>query len=240
MGSYHGNSDDEHQSMPSTTVNEVTRARSRPVSSNQAGLHPRLARSVARHLEFPFRRPVADHSLEAYRALAQSLASKPRPLVLDSFCGTGQSTAELARRHPSHLVVGVDQSGHRLQRHRRGAAGNYLLLQASAEDIWQLLIRDRLTVDHHYLLYPNPWPKGKHLQRRVHGHASFPWLLRLGGSLELRSNWQVYVEEFGVAMHLAGRTGVVSRVDASSPLTLFERKYRDSGHVLWRYRSGPP
>lgn len=240
MGSYHGNSDDEHQSMRSSSVNDVTQVRSRPVSSNQAGLHPRLAQTVLRHLEHPFLRPVAVHSEEAYRELTQALAAEPRPLVLDSFCGTGQSTAALAQRHPSHLVVGVDQSRHRLQRHQRASAGNYLLLCANAEDIWQLLLRDTLTVDHHYLLYPNPWPKGKHLQRRVHGHAGFPWLLQLGGSVELRSNWNIYVEEFGVAMHLAGRPGVVSRIEPPSPLTLFERKYRDSGHGLWRYHCGAP
>ncbi len=95
-------------------------------------------------------------------------------------------------------------------------------------------------MDYHYLLYPNPWPKAKHLQRRVHGHASFAWLSGLGGRVELRSNWQLYVEEFGMAMHLAGRRGYVSRLMAEFPLTAFERKYRDSGHRLWCFRSAAP
>ena len=82
----------------------------------------------------------------------------------------------------------------------------------------------------------NPWPKAAHLQRRVHGHASFPLLLRLGGSLELRSNWQLYVEEFSCAMHLAGQRGRVATVSDSDPaISLFEQKYRDSGHLLWAY-----
>ena len=213
---------------------------SRPVSSNQQGLHPRLAETVARHLRHPCRRPVAPHSLAAYRVVADKLAADGRPLVLDSFCGTGQSTALLAQRYPNHLVLGVDRSGHRLHKHAEVKAENYLLLHASAEDIWQLLLRDALTVDAHYVLYPNPWPKAKHLQRRVHGHPGFQWLLQLGGSVELRSNWQLYVEEFGLAMHLAGRRGTVSRLDAAVPLTLFELKYRNSGHKLWRYRYKAP
>jgi tRNA (guanine-N7-)-methyltransferase len=191
-----------------------------------------------RHLESSFLRPVAPHSERAYSALAEQLAGEPRPLILDSFCGTGMSTAQLAQQHPAHLVVGVDQSAHRLAKHER-RPGNYLLLRANCEDIWQLLLRNGQRLDHHYLLYPNPWPKGKHLQRRVHGHASFPWLLQLGGSLELRSNWQLYVEEFGLAMHIAGRRGTVSRVTGAPALTLFEDKYQRSGQALWRYFSAP-
>jgi len=181
---------------------------------------------------------VAAHNLQAYARLTTLLHTRPRPLILDSFCGTGHSTAVLAERHPGHLVVGIDKSARRLSKHPGGKSENYLLLQADCEDIWHLLVRDNLRADYHYLLYPNPWPKAAHLQRRVHGHASFPLLLRLGGSLELRSNWQLYVEEFGCAMHLAGQRGRVATVSDSDPaISLFEQKYRDSGHLLWAYRT---
>ena len=100
-----------------------------------------------------------------------------------------------------------------------------------------LLEIDRLSVDYHYLLYPNPWPKPGHLKRRVHGDPAFSSLLQLGGTVELRSNWQVYVEEFGSALHLAGH---FSRVDSVAngevPVSLFEAKYAASGHRLWRLR----
>ena len=212
---------------------------SRPVISNQPGLHPRLALNLLRHLEHPLRRPPAPHSVAAYSALQRRLAQRPSPLVLDSFCGTGMSTESLARKHPDHLVVGIDQSAHRLGKHQPGQTDNYLLLQAQAEDIWALLLADGHRATHHYLLYPNPWPKRKHLQRRVHGHGSFPLLLALGGHIELRSNWQLYVEEFGVAMHLAGRRGRVRQVSDEPALTLFEEKYRNSGHALWAYIASP-
>ncbi len=212
---------------------------SRAVSSNQSGPHPKLARVVARHLQSDFKRPVAEHSREAYAALSARLEAEGRPLVLDSFCGTGQSTAILARRHPNCLIAGIDQSAHRLDKHVPDTSANYLLLRAEAEDIWQLLLRDNHRPTQHYLLYPNPWPKGKHLQRRIHGHPGFAWLLALGGDIELRSNWQLYVEEFGMAMHLAGRRGCVSLIPgAPPPLTRFEEKYQRSGHKLWCYRSG--
>ncbi len=214
-------------------------ANSRRISSNQRHLHPRLAAQVRKHLQTRSLRPVARHNREAYRQLQAALGRRARPLVLDSFCGTGQSTVELARRHPHHLVVGIDKSAQRLARHVRSEPDNYLLLQADCEDIWQLLAQDSLDVERHYLLYPNPWPKAAHLQRRIHGHPGFPLLLRLAqrlaGHIELRSNWQLYVEEFGVAMHLAGCPGRVGRIDPAPAITLFERKYQRSGHDLWAF-----
>jgi tRNA (guanine-N7-)-methyltransferase len=225
---------------------------SRQVQSNQSRPHPRLAEVVRRHLQTVYRKPVAEHDNAAFARLLAALEPEPRPLVLDSFCGTGHSTALLARRHPDHLVVGVDKSAARLAKHPGRADDGYLLLQANCEAIWQLLADRGLTVDHHYLLYPNPWPRSRQLQRRVHGHPGFGLLLQLArgagqddaaggrgnhrGQIELRSNWQLYVEEFGLAMHLAGVRGSVARLLPEVPLTLFEAKYHRSGHALWVYR----
>ncbi len=218
------------------------RDKSRLVSSNQPHLNPRLGEVVQRHLRSEHRKPPAPHNLAAYDELRERLEWEPRPLVLDSFCGTGYSTALLARRHPEHLVVGVDKSEQRLARQPGAPAQNSLLLRADCEDVWYLLARDRVPVDYHYLFYPNPWPKSRHLQRRVHGHASFPLLLRLArdgqpGRLELRSNWQLYLEEFGSALHIAGHPGVLRRISGDPEISLFERKYRDSGHDLWQFEA---
>jgi tRNA G46 methylase TrmB len=223
---------------------------SRRVSSTQQGIHPRLPSVLRRHLGTQDRTPIADHNRRAFETLWERLAAEARPLVLDSFCGTGYSTAQLAARHPDHLVVGIDKSAHRVARHRRVNDRDYLLLRAECEPLWTLLARSGTRLDYHYLLYPNPWPKPAQLRRRVHGHPAFAALLQLGGRLELRSNWQLYVEEFGVAAHLAGHPGRVSMLPAegadAADLSLFERKYRRSGHTLWRFRAdlerraGPP
>lgn len=210
-------------------------ALSRQPTSNQEHLHPRLAATVRKHLKSPSRKPVASHNAAAFELLLRELAARPRPLVLDSFCGTGHSTAALAQRHRGHLVVGIDKSGHRLAKQPGNVTDNAIFLQAECEDLWRLLAERGVAVDYHYLLYPNPWPKAKHLQRRVHGGAGLFWLLQLGGRIELRSNWQTYVEEFGVALHLAAHPGSVARAIPSRPLSLFERKYLDSGHELWAF-----
>lgn len=213
-------------------------AASRQVSSNQLHTHPGLPALLQRHLQARWQKPVAGFNREAFDQIINSLAGQPRPLILDSFCGTGLSTAQLATRHPDHLVVGIDQSAQRLSRHSH-AQDNYLLLRAECEPLWLLLVEAGITLSHHYLLYPNPWPKRSHLKRRIHGHPAFPLLLALGGAIELRTNWQIYAEEFGLALHLAGVSGYVSQFLLEDyALTLFEQKYADSGHALWRYKGG--
>lgn len=218
-------------------------ARSRPVTSNQDGPHPRLAELVRKHLATEFRRPEAPYSRQAFEALLERWDGR-QPLVLDSACGTGESTAVLARRHPRALVVGVDQSEERTTRGLRKLAGtlpgNALVLRAEVTDLWALLARRGARLSHHYLLYPNPWPKAEHLMRRWHGHPRLGDLLRLGGRLELRTNWDVYAMEFAQALALLGIGATLETVAEEPALTPFERKYRQSGHRLWRLRADLP
>jgi len=216
-------------------------ANSRPVSSSQQRVHRDLPRLVRRHLASHWRRPPHSLTVDVRDALTDALTdaqTRDRPLVLDSFCGTGHSTRLLARDYPDCTVIGVDKSAARLSRHvrRDGERGsdNYRLLRAQCEEVWAWLADQGAQLKAHYLLYPNPWPKPAQLKRRVHGHPGFPLLLRLGGQLELRCNWQTYAEEFGVALTIAGQQPVVAVVKHGEPLSLFERKYRDSGHTLWR------
>ena len=213
---------------------------SRSISSSQVGIHPKLASLVKRHQHSEWREPLAPHNQLAIAALDEWLEKGSGALIVDSFCGTGQSTAALAAMYPDRRVLGIDKSAHRLARHGEQSTDNYLLLQADCEPLWAWMNARQIQVEAHYLLYPNPWPKPSQLKRRIHGHPAFPLLLAMGGRVELRSNWQIYVEEFGLAMGLSGRLGVVKEYQPTEPLTLFERKYQDSGHTLWLFTASRP
>ena len=156
------------------------------------------------------------------------------PLIFDSFCGVGESTIAIASQHPQALVIGIDKSLARLDKHPDSELKNYHLLRADVEDFWRLAVDANWKLSQHYLLYPNPWPKSSHFKRRVHGSPLFPSLLALGGKLELRSNWQIYVEEFAQAANIAGHACQVQTIDPPNPITPFERKYQQSGQVLWQ------
>ncbi len=213
-------------------------ANSRIPTSAQQGVHEHLLRRVRRHLEAPFRKPYADYNRAAFEESLSGWDGRA-PLILDAGCGVGHSTIQLARSFPDHWVIGVDQSEDRLSRRKPYPVAllpaNMVFVRADLVDYWRLAVDAGLTLARHYVLYPNPWPKIGHLARRWHAHPVFPFLVRLGGVLECRSNWQVYVEEFAAA--LGAVTGASVRwesFEAPAPLTPFERKYRDSGQCLFR------
>ncbi|NNC54278.1 MAG: SAM-dependent methyltransferase [Pseudomonadales bacterium] len=216
---------------------QQTESVSRNVQSSQAGVHENLTQLVKKHLRTRSSRPYATHNLQAFEALMQ--AADGRELILDSGCGTGSRTATLAKRHPRALVAGIDKSAKRLagpaQAIKTTGNGNAIFLRADLFDFFRIAASQGTRLHKHYILYPNPWPKPGHLQRRWHGSAVFRDIVELGGEIELRSNWRVYVEEFSVALDIAGINCTVEQLkpDDADTLTPFEKKYHRSGHDLW-------
>ncbi|MGO0790971.1 tRNA (guanine(46)-N(7))-methyltransferase TrmB [Herbaspirillum seropedicae] len=212
---------------------------SSPISSAQTGVHEQLASLVARHAAHPFRKPVADYNLRAFEASMDAWrAAGQAPLILDTGCGVGLSTLHLASQYPDHFVIGIDQSADRLARHTHWNGPepvNLCFVRADLVDYWRLALQAGVRPARHYLLYPNPWPKIGHLARRWQGHAVFPAIVALGGQIECRSNWRIYVEEFAAALsQLSGQRIQAEAWRPERPITPFERKYLASGHALWR------
>ena len=210
-------------------------ANSRIPESAQQGVHEHLVELVAKHVRCEFRKPYLDYNKAAFEHSLAGWDGKA-PLILDAGCGVGWSTLRLAAEFPDHFVIGVDQSSDRLERGKPlPLPANALLLRADLVDFWRLFDEAGVRLARHYLLYPNPWPKIGHLSRRWHGHPVFPAMLELGGVLECRSNWRIYIEEFCFA--IGWMTDSQPSCEAflpEAPLTPFERKYLDSGHALWR------
>ncbi len=225
--------------MKKTSDNSV----SRHVISNQLDVHPKLEKLVRKHLAHPFRKPFAAHNIQAFKAAEIWLQQQGRPLILDSFCGVGESTLHLARQYPDCAVIGIDKSAARLDKHHAYMSTlpeNYLLVQADVDDFWRLARNAAWRPSRHFLLYPNPWPKSDQIKLRVHGSPVFTDLLALGGELELRSNWSLYVEEFARAVVIAGGKSLLETFHSESTITPFERKYQRAGQTLWRCLATAP
>ncbi len=206
---------------------------------DEAAVQQLVERHVAQHATYLNKRPIAAHTRAAFKAAAEFARSREAALIIDAGCGTGRSTLKLAERYPDRTVIGVDRSEARLSKGRQ-VPDNALLLRAELGDFWRLLNDSKdLTVEETYLLYPNPYPKTKHLKLRFQGHASLPSLLNAcGRKLTVRASWRTYLEEFRLACRKAGELGIrpdlVSKgpyelSDLRDPLTLFERKYAKAG-----------
>jgi tRNA G46 methylase TrmB len=217
------------------------------ITSGQVEVHERLLEIVQKHLREPYQKPIATHTLTVFEqsrtwiesALALK-ADRGASIILDSCCGTGESTYNLALEHPDSFVIGIDQSEHRLS---KSPSHNYdsirervLLLRADIIDFWRLCYSASFAFDKLYILYPNPYPKAKHIQRRWHGHPILPTILSLSQHIELRTNWNIYAQEFSQALNFCNRPNTIVEIQDSivNPLTPFERKYAQSGHLLYK------
>lgn len=260
------------------------------VTSNQETLHKDLEEVVRKYARTTFLRPIADHTREAFAevetfvekfygkngdpgtasgvtnairdgAPSANAETAPQAVILDSGCGTGESTIHIARRFPGIPVIGIDKSCARLnkagnpsQTAGEDVPANAFWIRAELLDFWRLALdyvkACKWTIPYHAVYYPNPWPKQSEATRRFHMHPIFPTLLALGKTIELRTNWEIYAREFAEAARIvfeewANNASNVAHpntqpqitcesFDSEKPETAFERKYKEARQKLWR------
>jgi len=214
---------------------------SKAIVTNQPGIHEKLEEVVSKHMTHRFQKPYQQHTVEAFEEVERLVKAHQGEVILDACCGVGQSTRLLAKQNPQALVIGVDKSDNRITRNVEEVAteegeqvDNYVLVRADLNDFYRLVAKANWPIKKHYILYPNPWPKSKHLQRRWHGSAVFPEILSIGETITLRSNWRLYLEEFQAAALIGKRKGEISLVEDEQALTPFEAKYKASGQQCWQ------
>lgn len=237
----------------------MSRSTSRAVTSKQNGVHEDLIKLVNRHREHDFKRPIAQHTQQAFVHFLEWLDDWQGDLVVDACCGVGESTMRLAQQFPLSRVVGIDKSIARLGKHHSYQetisnttiaspnACNYQLFQADLNDFWRLLaqyLKDNKpawTISEQYIFYPNPYPKKSQLGKRWHASALLPSILAVSNNLELRSNWSIYLQEFLVAAQQYGLSGEISEIKREDvnesgiqAITPFERKYLDANQTCFK------
>jgi tRNA (guanine-N7-)-methyltransferase len=208
-------------------------------------------------------RPVAAHTQRAFARVAAWRAARPagRPLVLDLGCGTGRSSAWIARGEAGCDVVGVDRNAALVGKSaafvsvdegdregerppaRAEVPGNVIVVRAEQGDFLRLADEAGWRVAKAYVLYPSPYPKPAGLKSRLYGSPVFPLLVGLlagGGSLEARASWPAYLEELTAAAVALAPGAVVDgprRFFVAGPdrvVSNFEEKYHRCGLPVYR------
>jgi len=98
----------------------------RAVSTNQADIYDKLEAVVRKYARSCYLRPLADHTRTAFAQAREFVENfyrerglpegACREVILDSGCGTGESTWNIARLHPGTAVIGIDKSALRLSK----------------------------------------------------------------------------------------------------------------------------
>ena len=231
----------------------------RSISTNQTGIHPDLQKVLSKHRDAPSQRPIAGHTCIAFAVLLEFLEGWRGEVIIDAGCGVGESTINIAVLYPHAKVIGIDKSIARLDKHKsyvkalndnqthdgnsQPQVANYLLLQADLHDFWRLLLQhiENSKPDWHvarqFILYPNPYPKKTQLGKRWHGSALFNVIVKVSANIEIRSNWQLYLQECSVAASFYGLHSALSVIDIgndSVAYTPFERKYSSAGQACFK------
>ena len=240
-------------------------AGARAVTTNQTDIYDKLEEVVRKYASTEYLRPIADHTRTAFAEAEKFVLNfyeqkipacagmtnqgtggneggavrSTYKVILDSGCGTGESTLNVAIANPGIPVIGIDKSAARLT--KAGAAPqNAFLVRAELLDFWRLALgkvkAGQWHIPYHALYYPNPWPKQSEATRRFHLHPIFPTLLQLGDAIELRTNWEIYAREFAEAARIATPDCSISHeaFESERPITAFERKYKEARQQLWR------
>ena len=217
---------------------------SNEVITNQSGINENLIDLINRNKENEFRKPFSDFSIQAFEEIEKWVIAKgQQPIILDMCCGVGESSFLLAKEDPNTLVIGIDKSLDRIERNndfKQSMLPNLLLVRADLLDLWPMFAKHqtKFNIVKQYVLYPNPYPKNKHVKMRWHGHAIFPSIMAIKAPIELRSNWKLYLEEFLLAANEFHNctNDIVEEFIPEVLFTPFERKFFNSGQKLFRLK----
>lgn len=182
-------------------------------------------------------RPVPEYINE----IKQRLLSIKRELIIDAFCGVGESTYHLAKKFPNYIVLGFDKSLNRLETKslfKDDLPENMLLIRSDIMDlypmIYELVHEEKLKIFKQFILYPNPWPKKKNLKRRIYANPIISFVFALGSEIEVRSNWGRLIVEFSMVSEYFNFHSSIKKVETQTSLTPFERKYRGSDQSVFQ------
>ena len=167
------------------------------------------------------------------------------PLVLEIGFGMGDALLNFARVHPQQHVIGVELYrpglGAVLHQAAREQLSNIRLLEGDARELLETAFHPR-QLHQINIFFPDPWPKRKHLKRRLID-ADFARLLasRLesGGVVNLATDWEPYAEwmfnvlEGEPALRNRQPDGGFAARCADRPITKFEARGQRLGHGVW-------
>jgi len=168
------------------------------------------------------------------------LFGRAAPLQVDLGCGDGSFLCDLARQFPHKNFLGIERLTKRVEKVRRKAQmiGNLRVLSTDTLFAVRYLLPEN-SAEAFYLLFPDPWPKRRHQQRRIFTHD---FLDAIAMALEENGILHIATDQFDYFQHIEGLSRADSRFEAvpqprhkaDLPSTKFERQFHEKGLPIYR------
>ena len=121
-------------------------------------------------------------------------------ITLEIGCGHGHFLVAYGKQNPSEICVGIDVNRGRIYKGRRkvemAAIKNVHFIECDSMEFLALL-PNRIKVRNTWILYPDPWPKKRHLKNRIIQDVflkSLALKTKEGGMLLIRSDYEPYLD----------------------------------------------
>ena len=161
-------------------------------------------------------------------------------LQVDLGCGDGSFVCDLAQQFPDKNFLGIERLTKRVEKVRRKAEmiDNLRVLGTDTLFAVRYLLPEN-SVEIFYLLFPDPWPKRRHQQRRIFTGDfldAISMTLQQNGILRVATDQLDYFRHIERLSRADSRFKAVppSRDDLVFPSTKFERQFREQGVPIYR------
>ncbi len=168
------------------------------------------------------------------------LFGRRAPLQVDLGCGDGSFLRDLAHQFPNKNFLAVERLTKRVEKVRRKAQSIDNLRVLATDSLFAVRhLLPENSVEAFYLLFPDPWPKRRHQQRRVFTHD---FLDALAAALEPNGTLRVATDQIDYFRHIESLTNAHARFEAIVgtqdgailPSTKFEREFRKQEVPIYR------
>ncbi len=180
---------------------------------------------------------------------SQNLFGDERPMHFEIGFGGGEHLAYRADMLPDHGFIGCEPYlngvAMALPQIREKSLANVRLHMGDALEILRRVPDGSLSFV--YLLHPDPWPKARHIKRRMMNDGPINMIaakLKPGGELRFGTDHPVYLRHALMVMQchnhqfdwLCDKAGDFQTRPSGWPETRYEAKARAQGHEVWYFR----
>src|SRR5215211_7164821 len=162
------------------------------------------------------------------------------PLEVDLGCGDGTFLIARARAHPERDFLGVEQMAGRVRSacRRIGAHGLTNARILRLEILHALTLLPPASVEVCHLLFPDPWPKRRHQERRIVTRdflRAVRRVLQKNGTLRIKTDQPEYFATMEEVVRNSKELSVVElNPETDAPLTTFEQRFLEEGLPIHR------